>query len=108
MSKKTEVLNGTISALTCSDDNKGTCADKKKENLLVIRSQEPAIMISERKKDVDEVLKTIPVVDTRLSQTGGMVVNFLDERCRDSAVTLIQHAVAGALTKKIKKMQPKT
>ena len=106
MSQKIEVLNSTISTFTCSNDNKGTYADKTKKNLLVIKSQESTNKMSEKRKEVAEVLKNISIVDTRFSQTGNMVVNFPDEKFRDSAATLIQDNVGGALTEKVKKMQP--
>ena len=107
LSRKTDVLNETISTFTCSNDNRVTYADKTKRNLLVIKSQESTTKISERKKEVAEVLKNIPIVDTRFSQTGNLVVNFPNEECRDSATTLIQDNVGGAVTKKVKKLLPK-
>ena len=108
LSRKIDVLNETISTFTCTNVNKGTTySDKIKKNLLVIKSQEPTIKINEKKKEIAEVLKNIPIVDTRFFQTGNLVVNFPDEECRDSAATLIQDNVGGAVTKKIKKLQPK-
>ena len=93
LSRKIDVLNETIS-FACINENKGTTySDKIKKK-----------KISEKKKEVAEVLKNIPIV--WFSQTGNLVVNFLEE-CRDSAATLIQDNVGGAVTKKIKKLQPK-
>lgn len=58
--------------------------------------------ISEKTKAVAEVLKNIPTVNTRLSQTGDQVVNFSDEEFRDSAVSLIQDVGGGMIENKEK------
>ena len=110
--KKIGVLNETISAFTCTDENKGTYhrttySDKIKRNLLVIKPHQPTTKISEKKKKVVELLKDIPIVDIRFSQTGNLMVNFPDEQCRDNAATLIQDNMGDVVTKKVKKLQPK-
>lgn len=48
----TDVLNETISTCTWSNNNKGPYADRITKNLLVIKSQELATKISERKKEI--------------------------------------------------------
>ena len=53
------------------------------------------------------MLKNVPIVDIRFSQTGNLVVSFPNGECRDSAATLIQGNVGGAVTKKVKKLLPK-
>ena len=109
LSKKMDDLHDTMKSISqVGDENKVTYAGKVKgKNLLVVKSADDSKGIGDKKKDVARALGGIPIVDTRFSNKGNVVVNFEDSDVRDDAARLIQGNVEGVVTKKVGKLQPK-
>ena len=90
-----------------SGGNSYAGALKKDKNLLVVKSTEKDSTVIERKEELASVLKDVPVVDTKFTNNGNIVMNFASETERRVAADKITAEMKDTEMKLTRKLSPK-
>ena len=80
---------------------------KKDRTLLVVKSTEKDSTLTQRKEELACVLKDVPVVDTKFTTKGNVVMNFASETERTLAVEKITAEMKDTEMRLAKKLSPK-
>lgn len=88
-------------------DVKSYAAITKEKNLLVVKSTDKDNNVASRKTELAKVLKDVPVVDTRFTSGGNVVMNFASESERQAAANKISNGLKNLEMNFTKKLHPK-